>query len=140
VKRIGPTTRSHSEVEVDDVPQWIPSDDEGDLGFIKQEDDDGFEPLHFMLPSGRKSRAKRPVERVWYDEARENPEQQFAMKLCFKDVYQFRQELARILISQTRNFHYHRNTPDRVIVWCKKEKNKWDCPFPSYLIKKTEIN
>jgi hypothetical protein len=58
VKRIGPTTRSHSEVEVDDVPQWIPSDDEGDLGFIKQEDDDGFEPLHFMLPSGRKSRAK----------------------------------------------------------------------------------
>jgi hypothetical protein len=83
---------------------------------------------------------RRPVERVWYDEARENPEQQFAMKLCFKDVYQFRQELARILISQTRNFHYHRNTPDRVIVWCKKEKNKWDCPFPSYLIKKTEIN
>jgi hypothetical protein len=26
VKRIGPTTRSHSEVEVDDVPQWIPVD------------------------------------------------------------------------------------------------------------------
>jgi hypothetical protein len=112
------------------VPQWIPSNDEGDLGFLKQEDDDGFELLHFMVPSGRKSRAKKPVARVWYDEARQNPEQQFAVKLCCKDVYQFRQALARLHISQTRNFHYHRNTPDRVIVWCKeKEKNKWDCPF-----------
>jgi hypothetical protein len=27
VKRPGPTTRSHSHVQVDDVPLWIPSDD-----------------------------------------------------------------------------------------------------------------
>jgi hypothetical protein len=96
VKRPGPTTRSHSQVQVDDVPLWIPSDDEGDLGFLKQEDDDGFEPLPFVLPSGRKSRAKKAVQRVWYDEARQNAEQQFAVKLCFKDVYQFRQALASI--------------------------------------------
>jgi hypothetical protein len=29
-----------------------------------------------------------------------------------------------------RNFHYHRNAPDRIIVRCKeKQKRKWDCPF-----------
>ncbi|KAK1599881.1 hypothetical protein QYE76_018483 [Lolium multiflorum] len=141
VKRPGPTLRSHSQVEADVIPDWVPSDDEGDKGFLKEEEDDGYEPLSFVLAGGRKSRGKMAKERVWYDDSRQNPEQQFMVGLCFKDVYQFRQALARLHIVQVRNFHYHRNTPDRIIVWCKdkqkknneenvKEKEKrWDCPF-----------
>ncbi|KAK1616226.1 hypothetical protein QYE76_021743 [Lolium multiflorum] len=141
VKRPGPTLRSHSQVEADVIPDWVPSDDEGDKGFLKEEEDDGYEPLPFVLAGGRKSRRKMAKERVWYDDSRQNPEQQFMVGLCFKDVYQFRQALARLHIVQVRNFHYHRNTPDRIIVWCKdkqkknneenvKEKEKkWDCPF-----------
>jgi hypothetical protein len=52
------------------------------------------------------------------------------LKLCFKDVYQFREALARLHITQVRNFHYHRNTPDRIIVWCKEDrKEKYNCQF-----------
>jgi hypothetical protein len=51
---------------------------------------------------------------------------------------------------QVRNYHFHRNTPDRIIVWCKqKESNKWDCPFymtaskiknePTFCIKKMHL-
>ena len=69
------------------MPQWVPSDDEHEEGFLKDEDDDGYEPLEFILPSGRKSRPKKAKERFWYDEHRENPNQQFKLKLCFKDVY-----------------------------------------------------
>ncbi|KAK1646078.1 hypothetical protein QYE76_063883 [Lolium multiflorum] len=141
VKRPGPTLRSHSQVEADVIPDWVPSDDEGDKGFLKEEEDDGYEPLPFVLAGGRKSRGKMAKERVWYDDSRQNPEQQFMVGLCFKDVYQFRQALARLHIVQVRNFLYHRNTPDRIIVWCKdkqkknneenvKEKEKkWDCPL-----------
>ena len=46
---------------------------EEDLGFINPEEDDGFEPLPFVLPKERKSRAKKQTKRVWYDETRENP-------------------------------------------------------------------
>jgi hypothetical protein len=130
VKKPGPTLRSHSQVEEEDILDWVPSDDDGEQGFLKQEDDDGFEPLPFVLPSGRKSRSKKAKERVRYDETRENPEQQFMVQLCFKDVYQFRQALSRLHILQVKNFHYHRNAPDRIIVWCKeKQKKKCDCPF-----------
>jgi hypothetical protein len=59
-----------------------------------------------VLQSGRKSRAKKAKERVWYDEKRENPEQQFRVKFCFKDVYQFRKALSRLHILQVRNFQY----------------------------------
>ena len=104
--------------------EWAPSDDEEDLGFLKPEEDDGFEPLPFVPPNGRKSRAKKQPERVWYDETRENPEQQFSLKLCFKDVYQFRLALCRLHISQLMNFLYHRNCSDRIIVCCKPEKKK----------------
>jgi hypothetical protein len=128
VKRQGPTLRSHSQVEKEAVPQWIPSDDEEELGFLQTEDDDGYEPVPFVQPKGRKSRAKKAKERIWYDEQRQNPEQQFALNLCFRDVYQFREALARLHIVQVRNFHYHRNSPDRIIVWCK-EKDKFGCEF-----------
>ncbi|KAK1644044.1 hypothetical protein QYE76_061849 [Lolium multiflorum] len=124
VKRPGPTLRSHSQLEADVIPDWVPSDDEGDKGFLKEEDDDGYEPLPFVLAGGRKSRGKMAKERVWYDDSRQNPEQQFMVGLCFKDVYQFRQALARLHIVQVRNFHYHRNTPDRIIVWCKDKQKK----------------
>lgn len=128
-KRQGPTTRSHSQVVKADMPQWVPSDDEEQLGFLKVEDDDGYEPLPFVQPKGgRKSRAKKAKERVWYDETRENPEQQFMVALCFRDVYQFREALSRLHIVQVRNFHFHRNTPDSIIVWCKK-KEKFGCEF-----------
>jgi hypothetical protein len=130
VKKPGPTLRSHSQVEEKIIPQWAPSDEEDDPTFLKEEDDDGFEPVPFVLPSGRKSRAKKAKQKTWYDETRDNPEQQFKVSLCFKDVYQFRQALSRLHIVQVRNYHFHRNTPDRVIVWCKqKDSNKWDCPF-----------
>ena len=128
VKRPGPTLRSHSQVELSDNSDWAPSDEEEDLGFLKEEDDDGFQPLAFVLPPGRKSRSKKQKERVWYDDKRENPEQQFMLKLCFKDVYQFRDALARLHITQVRNFHFHRNTPDRIIVWCKG-KERYGCKF-----------
>ncbi|CAM0877022.1 unnamed protein product [Alopecurus aequalis] len=127
-KKQGPTLRSHSQIEEPDVADWMPSDDEEDGGLIKSEDDDHFQPLAFILPKKRKSRAKKAKPRVWYDESRENPEQQFKLNLCFKDVYQFRQALCRLHIVQVRNFVYHRNCKDRIIVCCK-EKEKYSCPF-----------
>jgi hypothetical protein len=81
VKRHGPTLRSHSKVEADVIRGWVPSNDEGDKGFLKEEDDDGYEPLPFVLAGGRKSRGKMAKERVWYDDSRENPEQQFMVGL-----------------------------------------------------------
>jgi hypothetical protein len=45
VKKHGPALRSHSKVEKKVVPDWAPFDDEVELGFLKEEDDDGFEPL-----------------------------------------------------------------------------------------------
>ncbi|KAK1651807.1 hypothetical protein QYE76_069612 [Lolium multiflorum] len=77
------------------LPEWVPSDDEEDQGFINVDDDDGFQEPIFVQPKGRKSRAKKYKPRVWYDENRENPTQQFILKLCFRDVYQFRESLAR---------------------------------------------
>jgi hypothetical protein len=47
-----------------------------------------------------KSRAKKAKERIWYDENRKNPEQQFMLKLCFRDVYQYREALSRLHIVQ----------------------------------------
>jgi hypothetical protein len=94
---------------------------------------------------------QRRQSETWYDEIRENLEQQFKVSLCFKDVYQFRQALSRLHIVQVRNYHFHMNTLDRIIVWCKqKESNKWDCPFymtaskikknePTFCIKKMHL-
>ena len=73
---------------------WIPSSDEDkkpmDLGV---EDDDGAEALAYVLPNGRKSRAKKMKKRLWYDENRAHPAEQFVKHLCFIDVYQFRNTL-----------------------------------------------
>jgi hypothetical protein len=78
-KKPGPTLRSHSQVEEKIIPQWAPLDEEDDPSFLKEEDDHGFEPVPFVLPCGRKSRAKKAKQRTWYDETRENPEQQFTL-------------------------------------------------------------
>jgi hypothetical protein len=68
------------------------------------------------------------MPRFWYDEHRENPEQQFMLKICFRDAYQFRDALARLHLVQLRNFHFHRNSPERIIVRCE-ERDKYDCQF-----------
>ena len=69
---------------------------------------------------------------------------QFAVKLYFRDVYQFRVALMNYHIAQLRAFSYHRNNSDRIIAKCKtiidpdeKKKKKKDriiskvnnCPF-----------
>ncbi|XP_047050729.1 uncharacterized protein LOC124655949 [Lolium rigidum] len=67
---MGPTLRSHSQLEEPVKDEWAPSDEEDGLGFLAEEDDDGHESLPFMQPKGRKSRAKKQPERTWYDENR----------------------------------------------------------------------
>ncbi|XP_071676965.1 uncharacterized protein [Lolium perenne] len=73
--RKGPTTRSHCSQQSTTPADWLPSDDEGQDGELNPEDDDGFETMSWVLPKGRKSRAKKMDPRVWYDESRLHPEQ-----------------------------------------------------------------
>ncbi|KAM0891124.1 hypothetical protein ACQ4PT_026581 [Festuca glaucescens] len=127
VKRKGPTERSHSSVVVEHVRDFIPSDDEDKCpGFLPEDDDDGFQPLSMILPKGRKSRAKRRPPRVWYDERRLQAHEQLADHMCFTNVEQFRDALVNLLIAQSRNFNYHRNSDVRVIADCI---NKPACRF-----------
>jgi hypothetical protein len=60
-KRKGPTVRSHSSVQIDDILDWKPEAVEDmDFGFLGDMDDDHFEPLTMVPPKGgRKSRAKK---------------------------------------------------------------------------------
>ncbi|KAM0905619.1 hypothetical protein ACQ4PT_017230 [Festuca glaucescens] len=122
----GPTTRSHSAVQINESPEFIPSGDEDDCpGFLKEEEDDGFEPLSMVPPKGRKSRRKKILERKWYDDNMLQPHEQLCLKMCFTNVQQFRNALIDLHIAQSRNFSYHRNSNVRIIVQCIKEK----CPF-----------
>ena len=76
---------------------FIPSgDDDSSPDDLPDSDDDGFVPKWVLL-SGQKRRVKKLKKRVWYDESRADAHQQFALKLCFIDVYQFRIAL--------RNYH-----------------------------------
>ncbi|KAE8803609.1 hypothetical protein D1007_20560 [Hordeum vulgare] len=104
----------------------IPSDDEdknpADLGL---EDDDGADAMVYVLPNGRKSRAKKMKPRLWYDEDRADPQDQCVKHLCFIDAYQFRTALLTVNISHNRNFEYHRNCNDKVLAQCIDE----ECPF-----------
>ncbi|KAE8819801.1 hypothetical protein D1007_02475 [Hordeum vulgare] len=63
--RRGPTTRSHSGVLEKEEREFKPSSDEEDKGLLKVGNDDGFEPLSFVLPKKRKSRAKQRPPRKW---------------------------------------------------------------------------
>jgi hypothetical protein len=59
-------------------------------------DDDGW-VKKFVLPSGKWRRQVKIKKSIWYDEARAYAHDQFAVKLFFRDVCQFRVAL--------RNFH-----------------------------------
>ena len=123
--RRGPTTRSHSSVLEEVQPDWKPSSDEEDDSLLKDSEDDGFEPLAFVLPQKRKSRAKKRPPRVWYNEDLEQPHQQLKLHMCFKDQHQFRDALLSLHITQCRDFKYHRNSDQRIIVHCKNEHCKF---------------
>ena len=123
--RPGPTTRSHSGVVIDDILNYIPSSDQEEGGFLKEEDDDGFQPLFWVVPKRGKSRAKKMPPRNWYDERRLQPHEQLCLKMCFRDVEQFRNAMINLHIAQSRNYIYHRNSNVRVTVQCIHE----DCPF-----------
>ncbi|KAE8781607.1 hypothetical protein D1007_45132 [Hordeum vulgare] len=77
--RRGPTTRSHSSVLEEEVPNVKPSSNAEDKGFLKEARDDGFEPLSFVLSKKRKSRAKKRPARKWYNEKMEEPSQQLCL-------------------------------------------------------------
>jgi hypothetical protein len=59
---------------------------------------------------------KNMKKRTWYDESRENAHEQFAIKTCFRYVYQFRVGLRNFHIAQLRNFSYHGNNLNSIIV------------------------
>jgi hypothetical protein len=125
VPRPGPTSRSHHEEDVEEQFYFVPTSEE-EMSFDEMEsgDDDGF-IKKFCLPSGNKRRLKKMKKRVWYDANRENAHEQFDVKLCFTDVYQFRVALRNFHIAQLRNYHLHRNTPNRIIAECSEK----GCPF-----------
>ena len=121
VVRRGPTTRTHSSVLEEVQPDFIPSSDEEDDGLLFEDEDDGHEPLSFVLPKGRKSRAKKRKPRIWYNDKLEQPHQQLCLYMCFKDQEQFRDALLSLHITQSRDSRYHRNSDQRIIVYCKQE-------------------
>jgi hypothetical protein len=123
-RNAGPTSRSHYEEGTSSIPDYVPSSDEGKDVFLS-DDDDGFEAMNFVLPNGKKSRAKEMKGRIWYDEQRLQPEEQLCLKLCFVDVYQFRRVVQQLHIAQLRNYYLHRNCKDRVIAKCLEK----GCPF-----------
>ena len=123
--RKGPTDRAHCSQASSRAPDFYPSSDDGTDGDLCADDDDGSEQLRWVLPSGRKSRAKKRKPMNWYDERRLQPEEQLCLQMCFRDVYQFREALQTLHIAQLRNFEYHRNCKDRVIAKCSEE----GCPF-----------
>ena len=118
-ERKGPTTRSHGSLDQIIEQDWIPSsDEESNPGDLSQDDNDGAQLPTFRQPNGRKSRARKQKPRLWYDEKRENPQEQFVKKLCFLNVQQFKRALLTFHISQNRNYSFHRNCSDRVIAVC----------------------
>jgi hypothetical protein len=116
------TSRSHCSEESSTPADFVPSSDSGTDADLGSDDDDGAaENLAWVLPSNRKSRAKKKKPRQWYDETRMQPEEQLCLKMCILDVYQFRRALQKHHIAQLRNFRYHRNNKDRIIAKCSEE-------------------
>uniref|UniRef100_A0ACD5Z9S8 Uncharacterized protein n=1 Tax=Avena sativa TaxID=4498 RepID=A0ACD5Z9S8_AVESA len=83
-RNAGPTSRSRYEEGTSSFPDYVPSSDEGKEEFLS-DDDDGFQALNFVLPKGKKSRAKKMKARMWYDEQRLQHEDQLCLKPCFVD-------------------------------------------------------
>jgi hypothetical protein len=86
-------------------------------------------PRKHKIPCGRKRKIKKLKKRVWYDPHRADAHLQFCKKLCFKDVYEFRVALRNYHIAQLRNFAYHRNTPQSIIVTCTTQGKEEGCKF-----------
>ncbi|KAE8785684.1 hypothetical protein D1007_40589 [Hordeum vulgare] len=116
-----PTTRSHSSVLEEVILDFIPSADEEDDWLLFENEDDGHEPPSFVLPKGRKSRAKKRKPRIWYNDKLEQPHQQLCVYMCFKDQHQFREALLSLHITQARDFGYHRSSDQRIIACCKQD-------------------
>jgi hypothetical protein len=53
---------------------------------LPSDDDDCYEAMKFVLPVGRNTRAKKQKPRMWYDEMRQQPEEQLTLNMCFVDV------------------------------------------------------
>ncbi|KAE8785650.1 hypothetical protein D1007_40631 [Hordeum vulgare] len=124
-QRKGPTTRSHGCLNQIIEKDWIPSsDEESNPGDLCEDDNDGAQFPSFRQPDGRISRARKQNTRIWYDENSENPEEKIVKNICFLVVQQFKRALLTFYISQNRNYSFHRNCSDRVIVVCSTE----DCP------------
>ena len=102
-------------------PDFIPSSDEEDDGLLFENEDEGHEPLSFVLPKGRKSRAKKRKPRIWYNDKLEQPHQQLCLYMCFKNQQQFRDAFLSLHITQARDFRYHRNSDQRIIAYCEQE-------------------
>ena len=67
-------------------------------------------------------------EWVWFDAKLPDPEELFCKGLCFTSVYEFRDALRDFHIRTLRNFQYHINALDRIIVWCS-ERAAQGCDF-----------
>jgi hypothetical protein len=102
------------------------SDDDNSPGDLGESSDDGF-VQKFENCSGSKRRVQKPKPMIWYDEARENPHEQISKKVCFTDVYQFRDSLRTFHVAQLRNLHYHKNNNLRIIVDYLDLEDR--CPF-----------
>lgn len=61
----------------------VDSDDNKELEHPS--DDDDAQSIDHQLPKKRKSRAKKRMPRVWYDENKPKPHTQFVQLMCFKD-------------------------------------------------------
>nr|XP_040251378.1 uncharacterized protein LOC120968558 [Aegilops tauschii subsp. strangulata] len=103
VKNPGPTSRCHNEVEKKRFEDWFPEADEfcfaGDAGICDEEEEDEVELPYLMKKPKTKSSKKKMKER-------------------------FREALRDFHIRTLRSFHYHRNTPTRIIVCIRAENTK----------------
>ena len=121
--RRGPTSRSHCSSQAELESDYIPVSDEDMNDELYVDSDE--EVVVYCLTSGRKFRAKKRKARIWYDEKRLEPQQQICWHMCLLDVYQFRRVLVNLHVTRRRNYHYHRNNKDMIIVDCLEE----GCPF-----------
>uniref|UniRef100_A0A8I6YAR4 Transposase MuDR plant domain-containing protein n=1 Tax=Hordeum vulgare subsp. vulgare TaxID=112509 RepID=A0A8I6YAR4_HORVV len=125
VKNPSPTSRCHNEVEHKQRPYWFPEPDEfcfaGDLGISDEEEEDEVE-LPYLLKKSKINK-KKMKDRVWFDPSIPNSHLLLCNSLCFESVYQFREALRDFHIRTLRSFHYHKNSPTRIIVWCSQREH-----------------
>ena len=105
----GPTSRFHYESDDEDMCDFVPSSDKemspADLG---DSDDDDGDVKNFELASGMKRKLKKMKKRLLNDPKRVDPHESFCLKLCFRDVSEFRVALRNFHIAQLRILHITR--------------------------------